>query len=36
MAIKIDNSKSILRLANFLGCSALRLIFSNEKSLVYV
>ncbi len=26
MTKKNDNSKSILRLANFLGCSALRLI----------
>jgi hypothetical protein len=26
MAKKIDNSKPVLRLANFLGCSALRLI----------
>ena len=31
MAKKIDNSKPILRLENFLGCSALRLILVMKK-----
>lgn len=31
MTKKNDNSKSILRLANFLGCSALRLILVMKK-----
>lgn len=36
MMKKNDISKSILCLANFLGCSALRLILIMKKSLDYV